>query len=94
MIDRLNIFALEVGKVCLEVGKNGELTERDRVRGSGLKLILMGLIGNLGVTAHVTDIDGTWQDLTKHVNRMALNLTGTCLDLFIYELKPDPCIYF
>lgn len=24
MIDRLNIFALEVGKVCLEVGKNGE----------------------------------------------------------------------
>ncbi|KAH9449702.1 hypothetical protein Pst134EB_020519 [Puccinia striiformis f. sp. tritici] len=54
MIDRLNIFASEVGKVCLEVGKNG----------------------NLGVTAHVTDIDGTWKDLTKQVNQMAMNLTA------------------
>lgn len=36
----------------------------------------VGKNGNLGVTAHVTDIDGTWQDLTKHVNRMALNLTA------------------
>ncbi|KAA1100079.1 histidine kinase osmosensor [Puccinia graminis f. sp. tritici] len=54
MINRLNIFASEVGKVCLEVGKNG----------------------NLGVTAHVTDIDGTWKDLTKQVNQMAMNLTA------------------
>ncbi|MBW0487675.1 hypothetical protein O181_027390 [Austropuccinia psidii MF-1] len=36
----------------------------------------VGKNGNLGVTAHVSDIDGTWQDLTKHVNRMALNLTA------------------
>lgn len=41
------------------------------------------LKGNLGVTAHVTDIDGTWQDLTKHVNRMALNLTGRSTELFV-----------
>lgn len=36
----------------------------------------VGNNGNLGVTAHVTDIDGTWQELTKQVNRMALNLTA------------------
>lgn len=36
----------------------------------------VGQKGNLGVTAHVSDIDGIWQDLTKDVNLMALNLTG------------------
>ncbi|KAI9618650.1 hypothetical protein KEM48_006629 [Puccinia striiformis f. sp. tritici PST-130] len=36
----------------------------------------VGKNGNLGVTAHVTDIDGTWKDLTKQVNQMAMNLTA------------------
>lgn len=32
--------------------------------------------GNLGVTAKVDNIDGTWQEITSNVNTMALNLTS------------------
>jgi hypothetical protein len=38
-----------------------------------LKLADFLFSGNLGVTAHVTDIDGTWKDLTKQVNQMGLS---------------------
>ena len=36
----------------------------------------VGTKGNLGVTAKVDNIDGTWQEITSNVNTMALNLTS------------------
>lgn len=36
----------------------------------------VGTKGNLGVTAKVDNIDGTWQEITSNVNTMALNLTN------------------
>lgn len=40
------------------------------------KLISSRSTGNLGVTAKVDNIDGTWQEITSNVNTMALNLTS------------------
>lgn len=42
----------------------------------GKVCLAVGKNGNLGVTAHVTDIDGTWKYLIKHVNQMAVNLSA------------------
>ncbi|GAA6047457.1 hypothetical protein NBRC10513_003991 [Rhodotorula toruloides] len=36
----------------------------------------VGTKGNLGVTAKVDNIEGTWQEITNNVNTMALNLTS------------------
>ncbi|GAA5939996.1 hypothetical protein JCM10213_004903 [Rhodosporidiobolus nylandii] len=36
----------------------------------------VGTKGNLGVTAKVDNIEGTWQEITNNVNVMALNLTS------------------
>ena len=36
----------------------------------------VGTRGNLGVTAEVDNISGTWQDITSTVNTMATNLTA------------------
>ncbi|KAJ1747865.1 histidine kinase osmosensor [Coemansia sp. RSA 1821] len=36
----------------------------------------VGTEGKLGVQAHVTDVDGTWREVTTKVNNMAHNLTN------------------
>ncbi|KAJ2523411.1 histidine kinase osmosensor, partial [Coemansia sp. RSA 2049] len=41
----------------------------------------VGTEGNLGGTANVPNVDGTWKDLTDNVNNMAKNLTDQVRDI-------------
>lgn len=48
----------------------------------------VGTLGNLGVTARVDDVEGTWSEITSNVNTMATNLTSQVSFVFSFSFFP------
>lgn len=81
MVDRVRAY-LSLSLVSLSCAATNELRSRARPQlatfASEVTRVAheVGTKGNLGVTAKVDNIEGTWQEITNNVNTMATNLTS------------------
>src|SRR5215475_7057072 len=77
MVDQLSLFTNEVTRLAREVGTDGRLGRRARVRGlSGIWRDVTEAVNTMGDRAQVRGVSGVWRDLTDNVNFMADNLTS------------------